>query len=350
MKIIRSENSKLKDVDFNNLSFGTIFSDHMFMSKYSNDSWKNPQILPYGSFSLDPSTSSFHYGQAVFEGMKAYKDSKEKVWLFRPEENFKRMNKSLIRLNMPELPKNLFFSGLTNLLSLDSGWIKPGMGNSLYVRPFVFASSPNLQAAPSKEYIFFIICCPVKSYYGGRVDVLISEKYSRAASGGVGYAKAAGNYAASFYPTKLANKNGYNQVIWTDAIEHKYIEEAGTMNIWFRIKDKLITPEISDSILSGITRDSVLTLSKENNYTIEERKISVDEIIESYRNGDLVEVFGTGTAVAVSPIESITVKESLLKIPKVKDSFALNLKAQLQSIQNGSLKDKYGWTFKIKKK
>ena len=215
MEIINSKKSNLKNVDFNNLSFGTFFSDHMFMCKYSNGSWKNPKILPYGSISLDPSISSLHYGQAVFEGMKAYKDSKGKVWLFRPEENFERMNKSSLRLNIPELPKDLFFKGLTNLLRIDSEWIKPGVGNSLYIRPFIFASSPNLQAAPSKEYMFFIICCPVKSYgYEGRVDVLISEKYSRAANGGVGYAKAAGNYAAQFYPTSLAEKEGCNQIIW----------------------------------------------------------------------------------------------------------------------------------------
>ena len=239
---------------------------------------------------------------------------------------------------------------MNQLLSIDSDWCIKKEGYSLYIRPFIFASGEGIKASSSDRFTFLIITSPSAQYYNDPLNLIIEEKYTRSAGGGVGFTKAAGNYAASFYPTKLANKNGYNQVIWTDAIEHKYIEEAGTMNIWFRIKDKLITPEISDSILSGITRDSVLTLSKENNYTIEERKISVDEIIESYRNGDLVEVFGTGTAVAVSPIESITVKESLLKIPKVKDSFALNLKAQLQSIQNGSLKDKYGWTFKIKKK
>tara|TARA_B100001559_G_scaffold130017_1_gene109358 strand:- start:1100 stop:2146 length:1047 start_codon:yes stop_codon:yes gene_type:complete len=347
MKIIRSENSKLKDVDFNNLSFGTIFSDHMFMCKYSDDSWKNPQILPYGSFSLDPSTSSFHYGQAVFEGMKAYKDSKEKVWLFRPEENFKRMNKSLIRLNMPELPKNLFFSGLTNLLSLDSGWIKPGMGNSLYVRPFVFASSPNLQAAPSKEYIFFIICCPVKSYYGGRVDVLISEKYSRAASGGVGYAKAAGNYAAQFYPTTLAEQEGCNQIIWTDSNNHEYLEEAGTMNIFFRINDSLITSPLNDRILDGVTRKSIIELADNLNIKTEVRPIKVAEIISLHKKGELKEIFGAGTAVVICPINGFKFKNKKYEISSLKESFADILKEKITSIQYNLVDDPFGWRYPV---
>ena len=347
MKIIRSENSKLKDVDFNNLSFGTIFSDHMFMCKYSDDSWKNPQILPYGSFSLDPSTSSFHYGQAVFEGMKAYKDSKEKVWLFRPEENFKRMNKSLIRLNMPELPKNLFFSGLTNLLSLDSGWIKPGMGNSLYVRPFVFASSPNLQAAPSKEYIFFIICCPVKSYYGDKVDVLISEKYSRAASGGVGYAKAAGNYAAQFYPTTLAEQEGCNQIIWTDSNNHEYLEEAGTMNIFFRINDSLITSPLNDRILDGVTRKSIIELADNLNIKTEVRPIKVAEIISSHKKGELKEIFGAGTAVVICPISGFKFKNKKYEISRLKESFADILKEKITSIQYNLVDDPFGWRYPV---
>jgi len=347
MEIISSKKSKLKNVDFNNLPFGTFFSDHMFMCKYSDGSWKNPKILPYGSISLDPSTSSFHYGQAVFEGMKAYKDSKGKVWLFRPEENFERMNRSSLRLNMPELPKDLFFKGLTNLLRIDSEWIKPGIGNSLYIRPFIFASSPNLQAAPSKEYIFFIICCPVKSYYGGRVDVLISEKYSRAASGGVGYAKAAGNYAAQFYPTSLAEKEGCNQIIWTDANNHEYLEEAGTMNVFFRINDTLITSPLSDRILDGVTRKSVIQLADNLKIKIEVRPIKVEEIISSHKKGELKEIFGAGTAVVVCPISSFKFNDKKYEISQIKDSFADILKEKITSIQHNLIDDPFGWRFPV---
>ena len=348
MEIINSKKSKLKNVDFNNLSFGTFFSDHMFMCKYSNGSWKNPKILPYGSISLDPSISSLHYGQAVFEGMKAYKDSKGKVWLFRPEENFERMNKSSLRLNIPELPKDLFFKGLTNLLRIDSEWIKPGIGNSLYIRPFIFASSPNLQAAPSEEYMFFIICCPVKSYgYKGRVDVLISEKYSRAANGGVGYAKAAGNYAAQFYPTSLAEKEGCNQIIWTDANNHEYLEEAGTMNVFFRINDTLITSPLNDRILDGITRKSTIQLADSLKIKTEVRPIKVEEIISSHKKGELKEIFGAGTAVVICPISSFKFNNKKYEISQVKNSFADILKEKITSIQYNLIDDPFGWRFPV---
>ena len=348
MEIINSKKSKLKNVDFNNLSFGTFFSDHMFMCKYSNGSWKNPKILPYGSISLDPSISSLHYGQAVFEGMKAYKDSKGKVWLFRPEENFERMNRSSLRLNIPELPKDLFFKGLTNLLRIDSEWIKPGIGNSLYIRPFIFASSPNLQAAPSKEYMFFIICCPVKSYgYEGRVDVLISEKYSRAANGGVGYAKAAGNYAAQFYPTSLAEKEGCNQIIWTDANNHEYLEEAGTMNVFFRINDTVITSPLNDRILDGVTRKSIIQLADSLKIKTEVRPIKVEEIISSHKKGELKEIFGAGTAVVICPISSFKFNDKKYEISQVKNSFADILKEKITSIQYNLIDDPFGWRFPV---
>ena len=348
VEIVKCKNSKLKEMDFDNLSFGTIFTDHMFLCKFSKGAWKDPKILPYGSINLDPSTSSFHYGQAVFEGMKAYKDSKGKIWLFRPEENFKRMNKSSVRLNMPEFPKDLFFKGLTNLVSLDSNWIKPSMGNSLYIRPFIFASSPNLQAAPSDEYMFFIICCPVKSYvYEGKVDVLISEKYSRAASGGVGYAKAAGNYAASFYPTSLAEKEGCNQIIWTDAKNHEYLEEAGTMNVFFRINDTLITSPTNDRILDGVTRKSVIELAKDLKIETDIRPIKVEEIVSAHRKGELKEIFGAGTAVVICPINSFKFKNKKYKIKKLEKSFADNLKEKITSIQYNLVDDPYGWRYPV---
>ena len=347
MEIHKSKKSKLENIDFDNISFGTTFSDHMFICKYSEGSWNSPKILPYGPISLDPSTSSFHYGQSIFEGMKAYKDSKEKVWLFRPEENFKRMNKSSLRLNMPELPKDIFFKGLTKLLKIDSEWIKSGVGNSLYIRPFIFASSPNLQANPSKEYIFFIICCPVKSYYGGRIDVLISEQYSRAASGGVGYAKAAGNYAAQFYPTSLAEKEGCNQIIWTDANNHEYLEEAGTMNVFFRINDTLITSPLNDRILDGVTRKSIIQLANSLKIKTEVRPIKVSEIISSHKKGELKEIFGTGTAVVLCPISSFKFDNKKYEINPIKNSFAEILKEKITSIQYNLTDDPFGWRFPV---
>ena len=262
MKITHAQESKIKNVDFDNLSFGEIFTDHMFVCDYKDGQWSTPEIMPYQPIQMDPSSSVFHYGQAVFEGMKAYKDDADGVWLFRPEQNFARINKSSERLSMPEFPKEFFFEGLEKLLDIDKEWIKKGAGNSLYVRPFVFASQAGVQASASNAYKFMIICSPVASYYsGGEVHVQVAEKYSRAAAGGVGYAKAAGNYAAQFYPTTLAQKEGFQQIIWTDANTHEYLEEAGTMNIFFRINDTLITTPTSDRILDGITRKSILQLA-----------------------------------------------------------------------------------------
>ena len=224
MTIKEAPQSKINSVDFDTLAFGKTFTDHMFVCDYKNGKWQTPQVLPYQPLTLDPSASALHYGQAVFEGMKAYKDDAGHVWLFRPDENFKRINISSKRLDIPEFPESYFFDGLHKLLNLDKAWIQPGIGNSLYIRPFVFASEPSIQAAAAREYKFMIICAPVKAYYGGKINVLIAEQYSRAANGGVGYAKAAGNYAAQFYPTSLALKDGYQQIIWTDANSHEYLE------------------------------------------------------------------------------------------------------------------------------
>ena len=235
MRIERTSASNLAHVDFENLTFGSVFTDHMFVCKYKNEKWQEPEVIPYQPLSFEPSMSVLHYGQSVFEGMKAYKDDEDKVWLFRPDQNFKRINRSSERLQIPVFPENYFFEGLKTLLNLDKDWIKPGIGNSLYVRPFVFSSQACVQASPSKEYTFIIICCPVKAYYGGEVNVLIAEEFSRAADGGIGYTKAAGNYGAQFYPTALAQKQGYQQIVWTDAKSHEFLEEAGTMNIFFRI-------------------------------------------------------------------------------------------------------------------
>ena len=344
MEIIINNNPKHSSVDFENLSFGEVFTDHMFVCDFINNKWNNPKIIPYQNISLDPSTSALHYGQAIFEGMKAYKDSKGEVWLFRPKENFIRFNKSCERMKIPEIPEEYFINGLKKLVSLDSNWVKSGQGNSLYIRPFVFASQATVQASPSKEYKFIIICSPAKSYYNeSKFHVLIAEKFSRASSGGVGYAKAAGNYGGSFYPTSIAQSKGYQQIIWTDSNEHKYIEEAGTMNIFFRIDNKLITAPTNDRILDGITRKSVIQIAKDINIDIEVRPFSVDELVSSAKNESLKEVFGAGTAVVILPISGFGYKNIDYNVNILKDSYARRIKKIITDIQYNESEDPYGW-------
>ena len=336
--------SKIDSIDFNNLVFGKTFTDHMLLCHYKNGQWQTPEIKPYQPLTLDPSASVLHYGQAIFEGMKAFKDDHGKVWLFRPDENYRRFNRSAHRLQIPEFPEDFFFEGLNQLLKLDQAWIKSGIGNSLYIRPFVFASQPTVQASASNEYIFMIICAPVRTYYsGGEINVLIAEEYSRAANGGVGFAKAAGNYAAQFYPTSEALKKGYQQIIWTDADRHEYLEEAGTMNVFFKIGETLITAPINDRILDGVTRKSIIDIAKNMGVTVEERPIKVSELVAAYEEGTLQEVFGTGTAVVVLPITSFSYKGRAYKLPQT-TALATALKEQLVGIQYNTIEDTFSWT------
>jgi branched-chain amino acid aminotransferase len=348
VKIILSKNSKIEIVDFENLEFGKIFTDHLFICKYSNGKWNEGKIMPYDDFLISPSARVFHYGQAIFEGMKCFKSDDDELVLFRPEENFKRFNISSERMAIPDINESIFFDGLTELLKIDRDWVKKGEGNALYVRPFVFASEPSINASEALEYIFMIICCPSKSYYSDQqIKVKIEEKYSRAAKGGVGYAKAAGNYAAQFYPTYLAKKEGYQQIIWTDSNNHNYIEEAGTMNLFFRINDKLITSPTSDSILDGITRKSIIEIAKNLNIEVEERPVSVDEIVEAQLNGSLKEIFGTGTAVVVLPIKSFGYKNKDYSLSEITDSYSNILKEKLTDIQYNKSKEYENWKFII---
>jgi len=343
MKIKRAQTSKIHGIDFNNLSFGQTFTDHMFVCDYIDGAWVDPRIIPYQPIQMDPSSSVLHYGQAVFEGMKAYKDDNDRVWLFRPEDNHARINKSAVRLAMPEFPKDLFMNGMNELVSMDSDWIKPGVGNSLYVRPFIFANQAGVSASASNRYSFMIICAPVGTYYSGEINVLVSEKFSRAASGGVGYAKAAGNYAAAFYPTQLAQKEGYQQIIWTDANTHEYLEESGTMNVFFRIDDTLITAPTTDTILDGITRKSVIQIAKDAGISVEVRPVKVTEVIEAHKAGRLKEIFGAGTAVVVSPISGIGFQGQKYVLPTIENSYAAMLKEKIVNIQYNKGEDPYQW-------
>ncbi|MDC6352477.1 branched-chain amino acid aminotransferase [Zeaxanthinibacter sp. PT1] len=346
--IEKAESSKIAQVDFNNLPFGSVFTDHMMVCDYKDGAWQTPKIIPYQPLTLEPSARVFHYGQAVFEGMKAYKDEQGKVWLFRPDENFHRINKSSARMAMPEFPEDYFFEGLNTLLKMENDWIKPGLGNSLYIRPFAIATQAGIIASPSQEYKFIIICSPAQAYYGGEVRVKIAEKFSRAADGGFGFAKAAGNYAGQFYPTNLAKEEGFQQIVWTDAKSHEFIEEAGTMNIFVRMGDKLLTCPTGDRILDGVTRKSVIALAEEQGIEVEIRPIKVAELLEGHKNGNLKEMFGSGTAAVINPILGFGYKGERYELPVMEDSYATRIKQQLINIQYNIAEDKFGWRHEVK--
>lgn len=347
IEITKVKQSKINEIDFENINFGNVFTDHMFICDYREGAWQKPVIKPYEPFMIDPSAKVFHYGQAIFEGMKAYKDNDDQVWLFRPDQNFKRFNHSAKRLAMPEVPEDIFMGGLKMLVDLEKDWVQKGIGKALYIRPFMIAIGTGVMAQPSTQYRFMIILSPAKSYYTGEVKVIIAEHYSRAANGGIGAAKAAGNYSAQFYPTRLANERGFQQIIWTDDATHTKLEEAGTMNVFFRINDTLLTAPVSERILDGVTRKSLIEIAKSEGIAVEERAVLVNEIIEAAQNGTLKEIFGAGTAAVVSPISGFSYQDTYYELPKQADSYALKLKERLTKIQHKELPDPFGWTVKV---
>jgi branched-chain amino acid aminotransferase len=347
IEIISATSSKINEVDFENLTFGNVFTDHMLVCDYKDGAWQKPVIKPYAPFMIDPSSKVFHYGQAIFEGMKAYKDEQDAVWLFRPDENFHRFNKSALRMAMPEVPEDVFLGGLHKLLEIEKDWVKKGKGNTLYIRPFMIATGHGVVATLSSEYRFMIILSPARAYYSGEVKVIIAEHFSRAANGGIGAAKAAGNYSTQFYPTKLANEKGFQQIIWTDDATHTKLEEAGTMNVFFRINDTLYTAPTGERILDGITRKSVIELAKKENINVEVRSILVDELVAAANDGSLKEIFGAGTAAVINPIVGFSYKDTYYELPKIENSMALEIKEKLTNIQYKLAEDTFGWTVKI---
>ncbi|AOR29106.1 branched-chain amino acid aminotransferase [Formosa sp. Hel1_33_131] len=347
IKVTPTTTSKIDSIDFKNLGFGTVFSDHMLVCDYKNGAWSTPEIVPFQPISLMPSAKIFHYGQSIFEGMKAYKDTDKKTWLFRPDENFKRFNISAKRLSIPELPEAVFMEGLKALLKVDEQWIPTQDGSSLYIRPIIFATGEGFHASPADAYKFMICTAPSGAYFAGKVKVLIEQNYSRSANGGVGYAKAGGNYAGQFYPTQLAIDKGYDQVIWTDDNTHEYIEEAGAMNIFVRINDTLITGPTSDRILDGITRKSILDIAKDEGIKVEVRKFTVTEIVEASKNGSLKEMFGAGTAAVISPIATFGFKDTDYDLPELENPVALQLKKRIMDIQTNKAEDLFGWTVNV---
>jgi branched-chain amino acid aminotransferase len=348
INIEQTEHSRLSQVDFNDIDFGKVYSDHMFIADYYHNTWQNFRIEPYEMLSFTPGSAILHYGQSVFEGMKAYKNDAGEVLVFRPEKNFHRLNASAERMCIPQLPEEIFMSGLNELLQLDKNWVPQLPNTSLYIRPYIFALDEFIGIRPSENYKFIIFTCPVGPYYSKPLKVKIERKFSRAVHGGTGYAKAAGNYAGSLYPAKLAQEKGYDQLIWTDGATHQYIEEAGTMNVMFIRGNTLITAETGDTVLKGITRDSVLTIAKEWGYEVEERRISVEEIIKSLQKGEITEAFGTGTAATIAAIEIIGDEKTDYSIPAPgPDSFSTRVFAELDDIKTGRKNDRHGWIYKV---
>ena len=348
ISVEKTQQSRLESVDFENLVFGREFSDHMFMVDYEEGEWLNPRIIPFGKLSFYPSMVSLHYGQTVFEGMKAYRNPAGEIQCFRPHLHSERLNASSARLCLPKLPEDLFLQGLYELLQIDSNWIPAKKGCSLYIRPFIIGTDEYIGVAPPKKAQFIIITSPVAAYYSGAVKLLVEEEYVRAAEGGTGFVKMGGNYAASLLPAQKAAEKGYQQLLWTDAKEHKYIEEAGTMNVMFQIGDKIITPNLSTSILPGITRRSVLELAKHWGYEIEERKIAVEEVIEAHKNGTLKDVFGTGTAATITQISHIGYHGHDYELPPVEErDFSVKVGNYLSKLKVGEGEDFMNWMVTI---
>lgn len=341
--------SKLSSIDFSNLKFGRDFSDHMLLSEYSDGSWNSTNILPFQDLKFSPAAAVFHYGQAIFEGLKAHKNESGEVLIFRAEENWKRLNQSAERMCMPEVPFNIFMDGIKQLIDLDRDWVPVGAGKSLYIRPFLIADDPFLGVKPSGTYKFMVITSPSSSYYSGAVKVKIETHYSRAAMGGIGYAKAAGNYASSLLPAKKAQEEGFDQLIWTDAKEHKYLEESGTMNLIIIKNKTLYTPPLErKTILPGITRKSILQLAKEWGYNVKEERISINSLIQGIEKEEISEIFGVGTAATIAPISVIGYDGKNFNLPDyTKWEFSTKVKGYLEDLKTGKIKDDRNWMITI---
>jgi branched-chain amino acid aminotransferase len=328
--------------------FGKYISDHMLVAEYSNGQWNNPVIKPYGEIMLSPAILSLHYGQAVFEGMKAYRMRDHNLSVFRMSRHHQRFNKSLARMCMPEVPEDLFVRGIHALLETDHAWVPSDEGSSLYIRPVVFATEARLGVKVAEKYLFIIMTSPVGPYFNKPLRVKVEEEYVRAAEGGTGFAKCAGNYGGAFYPTHLARQQGFDQVLWTDAKEHKYIDESGAMNVMFVLDGKLVTPKLTTAILDGVTRDSILTLAGEMGLPHEERRISTADLEEGFKNGKLTEAFGAGTAAVVAPFASIHIHGKDYQLPpEDAGSFQHRVKQKLHDIRHGIEPDTHNWNYII---
>lgn len=346
--ITKVTKSRLDEIDFDNLPFGKTFSDHMFVADYIDGEWTNMGIVPVADLSIHPGNCTLHYGQSIFEGMKAFKNKDGDPVMFRPEMNARRLNASARRMCMAEIPEGIFMDALHQLVDLESAWIPSKPGSSLYLRPFMFGTDEYIGVHSSAAYKFIIMCLPVGPYYSKPVSLKVEETYLRAAVGGVGEAKTAGNYAASLYPAQLAKKEGYDNVMWMDGKEFKYVQEVGTMNIFFVIGDTVITPALNGAILHGITRDSMITYLKEKGHKVEERNISIDEIVAADKAGTLKEIFGTGTAAVVSYVNKMAYKDHVVQLDPDSYKIGPKFKEHLIALRSGEVEDTKGWITKVK--
>lgn len=348
ISIQRVAASRLVAVDFANIPFGKVYTDHMFMVDYQHGAWQRPRILPYGYIPMSPASPAIHYGQSIFEGMKAFKNERNEALVFRPLDNWNRLNRSAERMCLPLVPEEIFMEGLQALIDLDRAWIPDAPGSSLYIRPFLFSADEYIGIRPSENFTFMIILSPVGPYYSTPVKVRIETHYTRAVKGGTGYAKAGGNYGGAIYPAKLAQDQGYHQLIWTDGVEHKYVEESGTMNLMFVKNNTLLTPALNDSILAGITRNSVIRLARHWNMPVEERRISVDELVAGLREESITEAFGAGTAATIAHIELIGHEGVDYYLPPIEQrTFSNNVYHALDELKRGYAPDPFGWIVKM---
>ncbi len=345
IKITKTSNPQYHDFDFSDIKFGQTMADHMFIADYEDGTWKNLRIEPYGPLTLDPSMMALHYGQAIFEGMKATKTYDGIPVIFRPHLHAERFNISARRMAMPEFPEDLFVEAIKTLVALDSNWIPRGDDAALYIRPFMVATDAQLGVRASNNYKMMIICAPAGKYYAKAIKLLAETTYTRAAMGGIGFVKAAGNYAASLLPALEAKKKGYDQVLWLDAKEHKYIQEVGTMNIFFVIDGVVVTPSVdSKTTLRGVTRDSIITILKDKGYKVEERRLSIEEIRDASIAGTLQEIFGSGTAAVVSMVQDLSYKDDVFHLDS-KFEIATLVKKEINMIRQGQVEDKFNWLY-----
>jgi branched-chain amino acid aminotransferase len=346
--ITKIERSKLNDINLENIPFGKYMTDYMLEVDFENGEWKTPEIKPYQPLLIQPSLAAIHYGQSIFEGIKAYKTPAGEAFIFRPMDNFIRFNISAERMQMPQVPQEIFMDGMKQLIQLDSNWIPAKENHSLYIRPFLFATDETIGVKPSDNYKFMIILSPTGPYYATPMRIYVEEQYVRAVPGGVGYAKAAGNYGGAMYATAQAKLKGYDQVLWTDAYEHKYVQECGTMNVIFIIGNKAITPDLDNgTILKGVTRDSVIKILTGLGLEVEERALSIDEVIEGHKAGSLKEVFGTGTAATISLIKELRYKDYVMEFDVDNWKVAPEVKNTLNGIRYGITEDTHGWMMKL---
>lgn len=347
IRISKTEKSREIPTNAESIGFGKVFSDHMFVADYDGEQWGDFRIEPYGNFSLSPATSAIHYGQSIFEGMKAFKIDSE-VFVYRPIENSKRLNISAERMMMPTLPEEIFMAGINQLLDIDRKWVPEIEGCSLYIRPFMFATDDFVGVRPSETYRFVIFTCPVGPYYAKPLKVKVEEHYSRAAKGGTGFTKCAGNYGGAMYPTKMAQNEGFDQVIWTDPETHTCVEETGTTNVFAVIDNTVITPSLKDTMLDGITRRSVIQVLKENGYKVEERPLKIAELVTGAENGKLTEMFITGTAATLINIEGFKAMEKYHQLPATNtESISTFLSNYFNGIRTGKLEDNFQWLQRI---